>query len=172
MTRTIRKSVVLTAIVLAVTTMTRAADVNKALSDTEGRRHAAENGLKEIKSKAPQQVDQVRARYIEAASRQNAWLDSVCQAIEQGSQAAPDVSASATSAASALVEWVVVRKRALGGPELAVAAAENVKKSVAQDLVDIAAAGWKNNQSTDAKKRTGAAGALKQRLRWHTFDEI
>jgi hypothetical protein len=38
--------------------------------------------------------------------------------------------------------------------------------------MDIAAAGWKNNRSTDAKKRTGAADALKQRLRWHTFDEI
>jgi hypothetical protein len=149
----------------------RAADLNKTLADTEGRRRAAENGLKQIKAKG-QPPDQIRSAYVEAASRQNAWLDSVCQAIEQGAANAPDVSSSAQSAATSLVEWVNVRNRALGVPELSGAIADSTKKSVAEDLIDIAAGTWKNNRSSDAKKRSSAAASLKERLRWKTFEEI
>jgi hypothetical protein len=66
----------------------QAADLNKSLSDAEGRRKAAETGLKEIKTKSPQPSDQIRTTYSEAASRQNAWLDVVCQAVEQGASSA------------------------------------------------------------------------------------
>ena len=79
-----------------------AANVDKALTGADGRRKAAENGLREIKTKSKEQAEQVRPLYAEAASRNNAWLDVVCQAIQQGAATAPDVSASVEPAASAL----------------------------------------------------------------------
>ena len=66
-----------------------AADLNKAVSDAEGRKRAAENGLKEIKIKSTQPSEQIRAAYNEAATRQNAWLETVCQAVEQGDSVGP-----------------------------------------------------------------------------------
>jgi hypothetical protein len=57
-------------------------------------------------------------------------------------------------------------------PELTGAIADSTKKSVVQDLLDIANETWKNNRSTDAKKRTSAASSLKDRLRWRAFEEI
>ncbi len=60
-----------------------AANVDKALTDADGRRKAAENGLREIKAKSREQAEQVRPLYAEAASRNNAWLDVVCQSIQQ-----------------------------------------------------------------------------------------
>jgi pyruvate/2-oxoglutarate dehydrogenase complex dihydrolipoamide acyltransferase (E2) component len=157
---------------LVVAVTSRAADLGKTIASTEGRKRAAENGLKEIKAKSPQPSEQIRAAYVEAANKQNAWLDVVCQAVEQGSTAAPDVSTAAQSAADSLVEWVNVRNRALGLPELTGAIADSTKKSVVQDLLDIANETWKNNRSTDAKKRTSAASSLKDRLRWRAFEEI
>ncbi len=148
------------------------ADLNKSLSDTESRRKAAENGLKEIKSKSPQQDDLVRKQYTEAATRQNVWLESVCASIAEGSSTSPDVSDAATSAAVSLVEWVNVRNRALGLPELAGDSVDVVKKSVTTDLVEIASRTWKGNRSGDAKKRASVAESLKTRLRWASFDEV
>ena len=69
-----------------------AANVDKALTEADGRRKAAENGLREIKAKSKEQGEQVRPLYAEAASRNNAWLDVVCQSIQQGASTAPDVS--------------------------------------------------------------------------------
>lgn len=141
-------------------------------TDTEGRRKAAENGVKEIKAKSPQPADQIRTTYAEAAARQNAWLDSVCQAVEQGASTAPDVSTAAQSAATSLVEWVSVRNRALGLPELAGATADGLKKSVIQDLIEIASATWKGNRSADPTKRVSVAASLRERLHWKTFEEV
>jgi hypothetical protein len=157
-------------LVIAVT-VSQAADLKKAMSETEGRKKAAENGLKEIKAKG-QPSEELQRSYIDAASQQNAWLDSVCGALEQGAPATPDVSTVAQSAASSLVEWVNHRNRALGLAELTGAIAESVKKKTSQDLVDIATETWKDNRSGDAKKRMTAAAALKERLRWKTFEEV
>ena len=171
MVRMVRRSTVAIGVLLLAGTAGRAADINKAIANTEGRKRAAENGLREIKAKG-QPSEQTRNAYGEAASRQNAWLESVCQAIEQGATAAPDVSSSAQSAATSLVEWVNVRNRALGVPELPGNIADSTKKSVTQDLIDIANTTWKNNRASDAKRRSAFAASLKERLRWKPFDEI
>ena len=171
MVQAVRNALVVIAMVAMAGVASHAADIKKALADTEGRKRAAENGLKQIKAKG-QPSDQIRGAYVEAATRQNAWLDSLCQAIEQGGATTPDMAASAQTAASSLVDWVNVRNRALGVPELAGAIADSTKKSVAQDLIDIASESWKSNRSSDAKKRTAAAATLKERLRWKPFEEI
>ena len=51
MLRTARTIVGAAGVVLITVLASQAADVNKALSEAEGRKRAAENGLKEIKSK-------------------------------------------------------------------------------------------------------------------------
>ena len=109
---------------------------------------------------------------MEAATRQNAWLETVCQAVEQGTASASDVSTAAETAATTLVEWVNVRNSALGLPEMTGAISGSVEKSVAQNLLDIAGATWKNNREADAKKRTSVAASLRERLRWKMFEEI
>jgi flagellar hook-basal body complex protein FliE len=117
--------------VLLITALaSQAADLTKAVSEAEGRKRAAENGLKEIKTRSASPPEQIRAAYKDAATSQNAWLETVCQAVEQGTATAPDVSTAAESAATTLVEWVSVRNRALGLPELTGAVADSVKKSV------------------------------------------
>ena len=171
MVRTLRKGLVVIAVVAIAGIASHAADIKKALAQTEGRKRAAENGLKEIKAKG-QPSEQIRSAYTEASTRQNAWLDSVCQAVEQGGATAPDVSGPAQAAAASLVDWVNVRNRTLGLPELSGAIADSTKKSVVQDLMDISSETWKDNRSTDAKKRATATAALKERLRWKPFEEI
>ena len=172
MARTARMVVGTIGVLLVAALASQAADLNKAVSEAEGRKRAAENGLKDIKAKSSQPADEIRNAYTKAATSQNVWLDTVCQAVEQATTSAPDVSAAADAAAQTLVEWVSVRNRALGLPELTGATADSVKKSVTQDLVDIAGATWKNNRGADTKKRSSAAASLKERLRWKTFDEI
>lgn len=157
---------------LLIAGVSHAADIKKPLADTEGRRRAAENGLKQIKEKSPQPSDQVRSAYVESATRQNAWLDVVSQGIESASATEPNVSTVAQSAAVALVEWVNVRNRTLGLPLLAGTMADSVSKGVAQDLTDIAAQAWKDNRGADEKKRTSAVVALRERLRWRTWEEL
>jgi hypothetical protein len=160
-------------IVGVVVVLAHAADMNKALGDAEGRRRAAENGLKAIKAKPSGVTDEIRTLYTEAAGKQNAWLDAVCQAIEQGGgTAAPDVSAAAQSAAASLIAWVKVRNGALGQPELAATVAEDARKNIVQNLVDISADVWKTNRTADPKKRASAAAGLKERLKWKSFDEV
>ena len=166
-----RRIVVVIGVLLITGVVSQAADLKKAMSETESRKRAAENGLKEIKAKA-QPSEQVRRAYIEATSQQNAWLDSVCNAIEQGAASEPDVSAAAQAAANSLIAWVNVRNVALSLPEVTGALADSVKKTITLHLTDIASETWKNNRSTDAKKRTTAANELKERLRWKAFEEI
>jgi hypothetical protein len=84
----------------------------------------------------------VRERYSEAAVRNNAWLDAVCQAIQQGSATAPDVATSVEAAAVSLVDWAKLRNRALGIPDMNEAAAASVKRMVVRDLTEIAKAEW------------------------------
>ena len=172
MPRTARMVVGAIGVLLVAALASQAADLNKAVSEAEGRKRAAENGLKDIKAKSSQPGDEIRTAYTKAATSQNAWLDAVCRTVEQATTSAPDVSVAADTAAQTLVEWVSVRNRALGLPELTGATADSVKKSVTQDLVDIASATWKNNRSADTKKRAAVAASLKERLRWKAFDEI
>jgi hypothetical protein len=139
-----------------------ASNVDKALGEADGRRKAAENGLREIKTKSKEQAEQVRPLYAEAASRNNAWLGTVCQAIQQGK--GPDVAAIIESAASALVQWVSARNRALGVAELTPPIAEAVKKRVVADLTEISAETWKDNRGASDQKRLKNAAALKDRL--------
>jgi hypothetical protein len=116
--------------VLLIALVVQAADISNAITDAESRRRAAENGLKDIKTKSPPPSERIRTAYTEAATRQNAWLDAVCLAVEQGASTAPDVAAMADSAATSLVGWVSVRNKALALPELTGPAADGVKKSV------------------------------------------
>lgn len=159
-------------LLVAVTAVTYAADLNKALTETEGRRRAAENGLRDIKKKSAQDAEQVRALYTEAASANNTWLDTVCQAIQQGTAEAPDVSASTQAAADALTAWVNVRNRALSLPVLDESVAATVKRTVVENLTDIAAEVWKKERRGDERKRTAAVATLTQRLRWSTWEQI
>lgn len=53
----------------------------------------------------------------ERASRHNAWLDAVSQAIQQNAANPPEVGAAVEAASSALIEWVKFRTRALGEAE-------------------------------------------------------
>ena len=158
-------------ILLIAGAVSQAADLNKAIAGTEDRKKAAENGLKQIKAKG-QPTEPVRRAYIDAAGKQNEWLDAITGVIENGSTTPPNVSAAAESAANSLIEWVNLRNRALGLDELKGAVADSVKKSVVQDLVNIANESWKRNRSANEKTRGTAATALKERLRWRAFDEL
>ena len=163
---------VLALLLVALTAVTYAADLNKALTETEGRRRAAENGLRDIKKKSARDAEQVRALYTEAASANNAWLETVCQAIQQGAANAPDVATSAQSAADALVAWVNLRNRALSLPVLDDTVATMVKRTVVQNLTDIAAESWKKDRRNDERKRTAAVARLKERLQWKAWDAV
>lgn len=96
----------------------------------------------------------------------------VCQSIQTGVAAAPDVAASAESAASSLLQWVAVRNQALGLPAISTAETEGLKKAIVKDIADIANGVWKNNKGAKGEKRTQAANALKQQLRWLSWDEV
>ena len=133
---------------------------------------AAVSSAANIKTKSAQEAEQGRSVYAEAASRQNGWLDMVCKSVEQGASTATDVSSAAQTAASSLVEWVTVRNRALGQPELTDTLADATKTSVSRDLTDIAAETWKNNRGANKQKQTKAITDLKNRLRWKAFEEI
>src|SRR4029450_8478501 len=76
----VRQLVTLTMVLSSICPLI-AAPLDKSLSDTHGRRKAAENGLRQIKAKSQEQADGVRALYTAAASNNNAWVDAVCQAI-------------------------------------------------------------------------------------------
>ena len=54
MLRTARTIVGAAGVLLITALASQAADLNKAVSDAEGRKRAAENGLKEIKTKSAQ----------------------------------------------------------------------------------------------------------------------
>jgi hypothetical protein len=159
-------------LVVAAAGVTQAVSVDKLIADAEGRKKAAENGLREIKAKSVQQGEQVRSPYADAVAAQNAWLDMVCQAVQQGTAAAPDVTAATQAAATSLLDWVNVRNRALGLPELTGAIADSTKKAVVENLAELTTVTWKNNRSADERKRTQAATALKDRLHWKTFEEV
>ena len=149
-----------------------AANIDKPLAETEGRRRAAETGVRQIKAKSVQDAEQVRALYTGAASRQNAWLDLACQGIEQSAPAAPDVAAAAQTAASTLLEWVVGRNRALGQPIMADKVAESVKASIVRDLTDIADEVWRSHRGANSEKRTKSIADLRSRLLWKPWDEV
>jgi hypothetical protein len=71
MVGTVRGMVAVSLLVLAGGgTVIAAANVDKAFVETDGRRKAAETGVREIKVKTKDQVDQVRPLYVEAACPQ------------------------------------------------------------------------------------------------------
>lgn len=173
MPRSITKHLVAIASVgIALTIAISAADLNKSLQDTEGRKRTAESGLAKIKAKSAADVEAVRAAYDQAASQNNAWLDVVVQSVDQPATAAPNVAATVDGAASAFVKWVATRNRALGEFELTGTAAESVKKKVAMDLTDVATEAWKSNRQRDANKRSAFTKLLSERLRWKTWDLV
>ena len=168
-----RQKLMVTVFVLGSGALTlTAADVDQALKEADGRRKAAETGVRDIKAKSQEQAGQARALYAEAASRNNAWLATVCQAIQQGSSGAPNVSAMVEPAATALVQWVSARNRALGLPELTSPIGDTVKKRVIADLTDISNETWSRNRNAAEQRRTQAATALKERLQWRSWEEV
>lgn len=149
-----------------------AASLDRALTEADGRRKAAENGLRDIKAKSKAQAEQVRPLYAEAAARNNAWLDVVCQSVRERDSTGPDVSSHVEPAASALVQWVSARNRVLGVAELTPPVADAVKKRVIADLTEIASATWKSHRGGDEQKRTQAVTTLKERLQWRPWEEV
>ena len=168
MTRRLQMLVGMVGVLIASALAIGAADMTKALDQAEGRRRAAENGLKEIKGKG-QPSEEVRKAYVEAATRQNAWLEAVCLSLEQGASAPPDVTAVTQAAAVALVDWVQVRNPAVGLPALNDQAAATTKKTVIQTLTEITA---ESSKARDPKRRADTVSMLKQRLHWKAYDEI
>ena len=148
-----------------------AANIDKAIADAQSRRRAAENGLREIKSKVPDQAEDARRAYAMAADGQNAWLEHVCQAVESGTAVA-DVTSTAQTAASTLVAWVAVRNRALGAPVMTNELAEGVKKSMVHDLVEIANATTKSARGSDPQKRLKMAASLRDQLQWKSAEDV
>ena len=71
MSHAIRQAVTLAMILVAISAL-NAAPLDKSLSETDGRRKAAENGLRQIKMKSQQEAEQVRGPYVTAASNNNA----------------------------------------------------------------------------------------------------
>ena len=152
--------------------ISQAANVDKALADSESRRKTAENGVREIKKKSSGQAEQLRAAYTAAANEHNAWLEQVCRAIEENGPSTLDASAAAKAAASSLVDWVAVRNRALDTPVMTNELAEGVKKSVVQDMNDIATSSLKSAQGADKQKCMKLAASLSERLRWKTWEDV
>jgi hypothetical protein len=148
-----------------------AANIEKTIADAQSRRRAAENGLREIKSKVPDRSEDARRAYATAADGQNAWLEQVCQTVESGAAAA-DVASTAQTAASTLVAWVAVRNRALGVPVMTNEIAESVKKSMVQDLVEIANAMTKSARGSDPQKRLKMAASLRDQLQWKSSEDV
>jgi hypothetical protein len=142
---------------------------NNGWNDADARLCGAANELRQIK---PKFAEQVRTLSTEAASRNNACVAIVCQAIEQGATSAPDVSSVAEPATSSLVEWVGGPNKALGLPVLTGANAESAKRLVLQNVSHIAARARRDNRSRDAEKRKRAAATLRERRRWKAFEEI
>jgi hypothetical protein len=172
MVRNLRRG--LTFLVLFTTigaAVTHAADLDKATIEAEGRKRAAENGARTIRSKSPQQAEQVRTIYDEAAAAHNAWLDATKNAIDKG-ESDSGVTESANKAASSLVRWVAARNQALGEPVLAGKVAETVEGSARQGLIDISSETARKQRRADATKKTQAVTELTNRLRWKMWSEI
>jgi len=148
-----------------------AADLTKATTEAEGRKRAAENGARAIRAKAPQQAEQVRALYEDAASAHNAWLDATKAAIDKG-EADAAVTDTATKAASSLVRWVAARNQALGEGVLAGKIAERVEADTRQGLIDISAELARKQRRAEANKKAQAAADLSGRLQWKRWSEL
>ena len=99
-------------------------------------------------------------------------MDIVCDAIQQGASAAPDVTTAAEPAAVSLIAWVGGRNKALGLPDLTGQYAESVKKVVLQNISAIADGAWRNNRGRDQARRQKAAADLRGRLSWKKFEEL
>lgn len=148
------------------------ATLETSVAEAEGRRKAAESRLGQIKSKSSPAADAAKALYADAAAKNNAWVDAVCRAIEEGTKAAPDVSSLAEPAAASLLAWVSGLDKALGNPESSAAIADGSRKQVIQNLGGIAVKSWQKNRTPDAAKRRQASVALRARLQWKTLEEM
>jgi hypothetical protein len=169
------RGLIVLAIVLLVASMgahLAAAPIDRALKEADGRRQAAENGVRDIKAKSEGPAEYVRSAYEEAASRNNAWLETTCQAVQTGPASALDMTASADAAATALIQWVAARNRALGLAELSTAVGDSLKKQIVQDLGEITRSTWRSARSANEAKRAKTAAGLKERLQWRMWDEI
>ena len=61
---------------------------------------------------------------------------------------------------------------ALGVADLTGPIADSVKKRVISDLTEIANATWRSNRGGNEQNRTKSADALKDRLRWRSWEEV
>lgn len=148
-----------------------AGDLKKMTTAAEGRKRAAENGARSIKTRTPTDIDQIKSLYSAAVAAHNAWLDVTTAAISQGAST-DAATATAAAAANSLVAWVAARNRALGEPVLEGTAATAVETQVRQGLADITAESVQDAKSADVKRKTAAASALSARLRWIAWDGL
>jgi hypothetical protein len=157
--------------VLALASLVNAADLRKATTDAEGRKRAAENGVRAIKSKAPQQADSAKELYLAAATAHGAWLDVTKTLVDKG-ESDSAASDAAGRAAAALVKWVAARNAALGEPVLAGKTAETIEASVRQGLIDISLETARRQRGANANKKSQAVSDLSNRLRWKDWNEL
>lgn len=148
-----------------------AADLDKATADAEVRRRTAENGAQAIRAKAPQDAEQVRAFYDEAAAANSAWLDATQAALGRGEVDAA-VTDAAGKAASALLRWVAARNKALGETMPAARVVEAAEANIRQSLVDISTEFARKHGRADAKKKADVVADLSRRLRWKPWNEL
>ena len=150
----------------------QAASLETSVIDADGRRKAAEIRLAKVKALSSPVADQAKALYAEAAAKNNAWVDALCRAIDEGAQAAPDLSSLAEPASASLLAWVGAQDKALGNPETTAAIAEGSRKQVVQNLSDIATGSWKKNGKLAPEKRRQASADLRARLQWKSVEEV
>jgi hypothetical protein len=150
----------------------RASESDRALVETEGQRKAAENGVRKLKAQVAAQADALQRAYSEAASKQNAWLDATCQAIERGAETTPDVTSMADEAATAYNAWVALQNPALGLTTLDANSLAGVKKWMVTNLVAVTSSAWKRSHKRAEADRAKASAELKERLRWKAWDDI
>jgi hypothetical protein len=149
-----------------------AADIDRVIAAAESRRKGAEASMREIAAKSDAQLEQARAAYTQAATKQNAWLDLVVRAVEGDASAAPDVTAASQAATAALMNWIVVGGRALSLPALSDSETAGLSKSFTRDLTAIATETWTTHRESDPQKRSKAVASLNARLRWKSAEEI
>lgn len=159
--------VVSTVFILFAAALAEALSLDQAITAAEGRRRAAENGVKAITAKSAGDDTAVKAAYEEAMSANNAWLDATVTAVKQG-RVIDGAQPSATEAASTLVAWVAARNRALGEPILAGAVASAVETRTRQELIELTTQATRGND----KKRAATVQALESRLRWKAWGEL
>ena len=154
-----------------------AANVDKALVETDGRRKAAETGVREIKVKAKDhKSDQDPPPLCRSGlPSNNAWLDTVSPGDSAG-DVNPRLTFRQRSSLRRPHSWpgYPARNRALGVADLDRDQSPMLGEEASHlvDLTEIANATWRSNRGGNQQKRTKSADALKDRLRWRSWEEV